>query len=307
MKMKKILSIVSFAIFLPSLTLAATYSYTPMETIPGFGKPTSFSAYISAVYKFGLWTIGISALLMITLGGYMYLTSAGNTSQTGKAKGVITDAIIGIILALFSWLLLYTINPDLINLTAADKVNMAIETAATNYDGTYPKIESTLPSDCKSAEWKAIFEKASASTGVDKCILEATAAKESCCKQVPARTQGGRDCSVMQIAAQANCGASCETLEANPQQAVECAAKYINTCSSKWRTNNEEQKVRDIYAGYNGGCGALAPSASCAGQTNSFGNAYQKWDCPKDCGGYCPVPARTTVFLNYYNQCKGQS
>lgn len=100
-----------------SQAIAATstsYSYTPMETIPGFGTPTDFPSYVVAVYKFGLWTIGISALLMITLGGYIYLTSAGNTSQTGKAKGIITDAIIGLIMALTSWLLLYTIDPDLI-------------------------------------------------------------------------------------------------------------------------------------------------------------------------------------------------
>ncbi len=85
-----------------------------MEPIPGSATTTDFPSYIRAIYKFGIWTVGIAALLMISIGGFMYLTSAGNTSKTGQAKEIITDAIIGVILALVSWLLLYTINPDLV-------------------------------------------------------------------------------------------------------------------------------------------------------------------------------------------------
>ncbi len=123
MKIKKIiLALFATIVIFPTLTLAtvSAYTYTPMEAIPGFGSPSDFPSYVHAIYKFGLWTIGISALLMIMVGGYMYLVSAGNSSQTGKAKGVITDAIIGLILALVSWLLLYTINPDLVKLPAAN-------------------------------------------------------------------------------------------------------------------------------------------------------------------------------------------
>jgi len=92
---------------------ATSTSYTPMEEIPGFGKPTDFPEYLMAVYKFGLWIVGLSAMLMILIGGYMYLTSAGNNAAMGTAKKIITDAIAGLILALVSWILLYAINPDL--------------------------------------------------------------------------------------------------------------------------------------------------------------------------------------------------
>lgn len=98
---------------------AAPLVYTPMENIPGSGKTSDFFTYVSAIYRFGIWTIGISAMLMIMIGGYIYLTSAGNTAQTGKAKNIITDAIIGLILAMVSYLLLYTINPDLVKLHSA--------------------------------------------------------------------------------------------------------------------------------------------------------------------------------------------
>lgn len=119
-----------FSFFLslfPSFCLAATtFKYKLMEGIPGFseagaGSEIAFPAYISAIYKFGLWAIGLCAMFMIMLGGYMYLTSAGNTSQTGKAKGIIFDALAGLALALVSWLLLYTINPELVNFTSIVK------------------------------------------------------------------------------------------------------------------------------------------------------------------------------------------
>lgn len=109
-----------FAFFLFPLVSRAAFTYTPLEKIPGSESSTSdvtdFYAYLSAIYKFGIWAIGIAALLMITIGGYMYITSAGNNTSMEKAKGVITDAIVGLVLALTAYLLLYIINPDLVKI-----------------------------------------------------------------------------------------------------------------------------------------------------------------------------------------------
>jgi hypothetical protein len=112
---KRIITILSwlFIGFIPLISLAQQYE--PMELIPGFDKPADFPAYLMQIYKFGLGAIGVCAMFMIMIGGYMYLTSAGNNTQTGKAKEIITDAIAGLVLALVSYILLYTINPDLVN------------------------------------------------------------------------------------------------------------------------------------------------------------------------------------------------
>jgi len=94
-------------------------SYRLLEGIPGFankGDSISFPHYILIIYRFGIWTIGLCAMFMIMIGGYMYLTAAGNTSSAGKAKEVITDAFIGLFLALVSYLLLYIINPNLVQI-----------------------------------------------------------------------------------------------------------------------------------------------------------------------------------------------
>lgn len=125
-KNKKILIIafvflfISLIFFASSLSVKAAepakFIYTPMEAIPGFANTSNFPTYLMNIYKFGLWAIGISALLMITIGGYMYISSAGNKASVETAKKVITDAIAGLILAMISWLLLYLINPDLVKL-----------------------------------------------------------------------------------------------------------------------------------------------------------------------------------------------
>jgi len=118
----------------PIITFAApSFNYTPLEKIPGFETETAsgdFYTYIQAVYKFGIWAVGIAALLMITIGGYMYIVSAGNNSSMEKAKGVITDAVIGLVLALTAYLLLYVINPDLVKIKKITSVGTGTTTDA---------------------------------------------------------------------------------------------------------------------------------------------------------------------------------
>ena len=128
------LSIFSFIFFLFSFQIShAQYQYNLLEKIPGFeGKTNDFPSYILAIYKFGIWTVGIAALLMITIGGFMYLTSAGNTSKSGGAKEIIKDALIGLVIALAAYLVLYVINPDLV------KINIKFSPIGSGGGGTIP-------------------------------------------------------------------------------------------------------------------------------------------------------------------------
>lgn len=111
-------------------------SYEPMEEIPGFGRPSSFYDYAISIYKFGIGAVGICAMLMIMIGGYMYMASAGNNASMEKAKGVITDAIVGLILALSSYLILYVINPDLTKIKEIKPIDTIAQDAATGVTGT---------------------------------------------------------------------------------------------------------------------------------------------------------------------------
>ena len=48
--------------------------------------------------------------------GFLWLTAGGNSGSTKKAQDVIQNAIMGLVLTLGSYLILYTINPDLVKL-----------------------------------------------------------------------------------------------------------------------------------------------------------------------------------------------
>lgn len=66
------------------------------------------------LYRLALSLVGVSAMIMIVIGGVLYMTARDSKSQTDQAKGYITNAVWGLIIALVSWLILYTINPDLV-------------------------------------------------------------------------------------------------------------------------------------------------------------------------------------------------
>lgn len=126
--MKKIfltLVILIFAtLFITQLSLAA---YEPMEKIPGTpttGEINTFPAYVNALYKFAIWGVGISALFMISIGGFMYFTAAGNNSKMESGKKIISDALYGLIAVLLAWILLHTINSDLVNISLQSIQNL---------------------------------------------------------------------------------------------------------------------------------------------------------------------------------------
>ncbi len=108
-------------------------AYEPLEPIPGTSGTAAiktFPAYVSAVYKFAIWAVGISALLMITIGGFMYFASAGNTSKMESGKKIIADALYGLIAVLFAWVILNTINPNLTNISLDSVRNINSTTPA---------------------------------------------------------------------------------------------------------------------------------------------------------------------------------
>ena len=72
--------------------------------------------YIGAIYKYGVGLAAVLATIMMMVGGFLWLTSAGSPDRVGKAKEFITSALTGLILALFSFLILYTVNPELTTL-----------------------------------------------------------------------------------------------------------------------------------------------------------------------------------------------
>lgn len=70
--------------------------------------------YIAGAYTFLVSIAGLLAAVMMVTGGFQYVTAAGDKGKLGAAKKRITNAFIGLLLALGSYTILYTINPDLV-------------------------------------------------------------------------------------------------------------------------------------------------------------------------------------------------
>ncbi|GEM_PF-3279163 len=143
-----------FTATLFSILLLATFSlpifsvsaadYVPLSPIPGTTCPapagstaseiaacagvsnggTNLSTYLTGIFKVGIALAGVLAFLTIVWGGFTYLsTDAITGKEEGKAK--VGRALGGLVLALAAYIILNTINPQLVrlNLNFGDRLN----------------------------------------------------------------------------------------------------------------------------------------------------------------------------------------
>lgn len=74
----------------------------------------SLGTYISSLYTFSVYLASIISAVILMVGGFLWLTAGGNVNQVGTAKSYIAGALSGFVLLLLSWVLLNTINPNLV-------------------------------------------------------------------------------------------------------------------------------------------------------------------------------------------------
>ncbi len=78
-------------------------------------EEASLGHYFSLLFNTLIGLAGGISVLIIVVSGLQYIISEVPGVKTG-AKGRITEALVGLVLALSAYLILYTINPDLVNL-----------------------------------------------------------------------------------------------------------------------------------------------------------------------------------------------
>ncbi|MBU1131232.1 D-alanyl-D-alanine carboxypeptidase family protein [Patescibacteria group bacterium] len=74
----------------------------------------TITKYFGGLYRFFVSIAGIVAVFMITMGGVYWLFSGGNDQKITKAKEIILGAVFGLLLALSSYMILFNINPALV-------------------------------------------------------------------------------------------------------------------------------------------------------------------------------------------------
>lgn len=76
---------------------------------------TNYLQYLQEIYRFGMVIVSILAVVMIIYGGITWTTSFGIPEKIKKAQGIIAGAIIGLLLILGSYIILNTLNPQILN------------------------------------------------------------------------------------------------------------------------------------------------------------------------------------------------
>jgi hypothetical protein len=179
-KILKILVFIS-AIILPIITFAQT-QYNLIEPLPGIqqvGGESPFVNYVSKLIPFLLAFAALAAFMQIVFGGILRATSRGNPSAIGDANYRIWQAILGLVLALSAYLILYTVNPDLVSLRFFP-TPIKIESTATGGAGSLTPAEKEMlgkrsytrsgcESECKSSKLKCLVT--TQSSGFYECVL----------------------------------------------------------------------------------------------------------------------------------------
>ncbi|MEW5907756.1 MAG: hypothetical protein AB1643_01045 [Patescibacteria group bacterium] len=108
--------IVIMAIIAPIALFAQDYRLLePLPGLPGsLPVESGFSQYLGWVYKFAIAAAIFLAVLMIVIGGIQIIAGGASETARSNAKKRIKDAILGLLLVLIAYLILYWINPDLV-------------------------------------------------------------------------------------------------------------------------------------------------------------------------------------------------
>lgn len=73
------------------------------------GGESSIKELVKTMLNFALSFLGFVATVMVIYGGILYVTSAGNDENVGKAKKILLYAVVGIVIILLSFALVNTI------------------------------------------------------------------------------------------------------------------------------------------------------------------------------------------------------
>lgn len=117
-----------FAVSFLILSTGESFAADATAQIPGVDY-SDLPIFIKTLYDWGIGIVGLLAFAQLVRGGVMYMIS-GAVDKKDSAKHIITDALIGLALALASYLVVYTINPQLTT------VNLGLEPLGVVTSGT---------------------------------------------------------------------------------------------------------------------------------------------------------------------------
>jgi len=96
-----------------SLHVAAACSTAPSTTLTPTvpcgltNTPTSIGGVATTVTNILLYIVGIASVIMVIIGGFMYVISAGNPDKTKSARATIISALIGVVISSLAFVIVH--------------------------------------------------------------------------------------------------------------------------------------------------------------------------------------------------------
>lgn len=95
--------------------------FVPLTSVPGLtgtgdNQNRTLVDYLNVVFRFAIGVGALAAVLRITFAGIMYMTSEASVANKGKAREMITNSVLGLLLLLSVVVILQLINPNILNL-----------------------------------------------------------------------------------------------------------------------------------------------------------------------------------------------
>ncbi len=109
--MKRLLFLLAF--IFPSIALAAPATYNLLAPLGTLSGAVTLSDYLQGIVQVIIGVAGVLAVIMIVICAIQMIGSP-SVSQKSASKECITNALFGLLLAIGSWILLSTINTDLL-------------------------------------------------------------------------------------------------------------------------------------------------------------------------------------------------
>lgn len=103
-------------IAIPVVFAQGSSSYVPLSPLPGVDEIDTgdLTGFFNQLFIISIGAAALLAVLMIAIGGLQYMgKDAWSTKQDAKDR--ILGAVLGLLILLFAWLLLSTINPKLVS------------------------------------------------------------------------------------------------------------------------------------------------------------------------------------------------
>ncbi len=136
----RIVVLVALFAFLAYGGIAYAQDFVPIVPLPDL--PIDGSAtlpdYLNRVFQLSIMLGGILAVVFLIIGGFEYMTSEATGKKDGKER--IQNALLGLALLLFSYLILYIINPNILKL---DVLGAPTAAPITQQTGVTPTTQPT--------------------------------------------------------------------------------------------------------------------------------------------------------------------